>query len=92
MLIFHIVAIYFNFQSAILVLIALILELAGGIYIVVHGTENSKLTPWLNDKFNSLIIDSNYNDRALSLLQTVQEKVTQLYTFTLIKILILPSG
>ncbi|CAL8089441.1 unnamed protein product [Orchesella dallaii] len=61
--------------SALLILIAVILELAGGIYIVVHGTENSQLTPWLHDKFNRLIIDSNYNDKALGILQTVQEKV-----------------
>lgn len=62
-------------------LIALILELAGGIYIVVHGTENSKLTPWLETKFSRLIIDSNYNDQALNLMQTVQEKVTLKYMY-----------
>ncbi|ODM99148.1 23 kDa integral membrane protein [Orchesella cincta] len=67
--------IFLYWKSALLVLIALILELAGGIYMVVHGTENSQLTPWLEGKFNRLIIDSNYNDRALNILQTVQEKV-----------------
>jgi len=61
--------------SAVFVLVAVILELAGGIYIVVHGSENSKLTPWLEKKFSKLIVDSNYNDRALNILQTVQEKV-----------------
>lgn len=61
--------------SAALILVAIILELAGGIYILVNGTETSKLTPWLERTFNKLIIDSNYNNRANLALQTVQEKV-----------------
>jgi len=61
--------------SAILVLLALILELAGGIYILVNGTETSQLQPWLLKTFNKLILDSNYNDDSYRLLQKVQEKV-----------------
>jgi hypothetical protein len=58
------------------VLAAVILELAGGIYIIVHGTQASKLTPWLDRKFSRLIVDSNYNDKALELMTVIQENVT----------------
>lgn len=61
--------------SSILVLIAIILELAGGIYILINGTETSKLQPWLERKFITLIHDSNYNDDAYRLMSKVQEKV-----------------
>jgi len=61
--------------SAVLVLAAIILELAGGIYLIVHGTANSKLNPWLEKRFLVLIRDSNYNDQALDLLTVIQENV-----------------
>lgn len=61
--------------SAVFVLLALILELAGGIFILVNGTHNSKLTPWLDKRFVVLIRDSNYNDKANDLLNVVQENV-----------------
>jgi len=67
-------------QSAALVIVAIILELAGGIYILVNGTENSQLTPWLDEHFHKLIIDSNYDDRANRLLQSLQEKVCFFYS------------
>lgn len=62
-------------QSAVLVLLAIILELSGGIFMLVHGTHNSKLTPWLEKRFIILIRDSNYNDKANDLLNVVQENV-----------------
>jgi hypothetical protein len=61
--------------SAVLVLIALILELTGGIFTLVHGTQSSKLTPWLDRKFSRLVVDSNYDTRALNLLNNIQENV-----------------
>jgi len=61
--------------SAVLVLAALILELAGGIFILVHGTHNSKLSPWLEKRFTVLIRDSNYDPRANELLTVVQTHV-----------------
>jgi len=61
--------------SAFLVLLAIILELSGGIFMLVHGTHNSKLTPWLEKRFIILIRDSNYNDKANDLLNVVQENV-----------------
>ncbi|CAG7831132.1 unnamed protein product [Allacma fusca] len=61
--------------SAVLILLAVILELAGGIYILVNGTEASKLTPYLEKTFNKLILDSNYNPRVNLALQAIQEKV-----------------
>lgn len=62
-------------QSATFILVAFILELAGGIYILVNGTEYSKLDPWLERRMYKLILDSNYNDRANLALQAIQEKV-----------------
>jgi hypothetical protein len=62
-------------SSALLVFAALILELAGAIYILVNGTETSSLTPFLENTFNRLMIDSNYNERANRILQVVQEKI-----------------
>jgi len=61
--------------SAVLVLAALILEFAGGIYLVVHGTHNSKLSPWLTRRFDKLILDSNYDDHQHEVLHIIQEHV-----------------
>ena len=63
-------------------LIAVILELAGGIFILANGTESSNLKPWLTNTFNKLIIDSNYNPQANYLLQMVQEKVWKSFVVT----------
>jgi len=61
--------------SAIVILVCIILELTGGIFILVNGTEYSNLDPWLQRTFNKLIVDSNYNPQANYVLQLVQEKV-----------------
>jgi len=61
--------------SVVVIILALILELAGGILILVNGTEASKLTPYLETTMGKLIINSNYNPTANFYLQHVQEKV-----------------
>jgi hypothetical protein len=61
------------------VIVAIILELAGGIYMIVHSTHNSQLTPWLEKRFVLLIRDSNYNDKANEVLNVVQENVNSLF-------------
>jgi len=61
--------------SAILTVVAIILELAGGIYIVVNGTERSSLTPWLESRFTRLLTDSIHNDKANSILRIIHENV-----------------
>jgi len=57
------------------VIITLILEITGGVLILVHGTEYSKLTPFLTTTLDKLILDSNYNANANHYLITIQEKV-----------------